>query len=48
VEFVPSRNICNVRVTTPDGKVVFNDKCRCEETGRRRVDNWIAGREGWR
>jgi len=48
VEFIPSQNICNVRVTTPEGKVVFHDKCRCEETGRRRIDNWIEGREGWR
>ena len=48
VEHVPSRNICNVRVVTPEGKVVYRDVCRCAETGRRRVDNWLEGKQGWR
>lgn len=47
VGYAPSRNICDVRISTPNGKVVYRDRCRCEETGRRRVDNWIRGASGW-
>jgi len=48
VEYRPSRNVCTVRVTTPEGKIVFKDKCKCLQTGKRRIDNWIEGKEGWR
>ena len=39
---------CTVQITA-GGEVLYNDTCRCAETGKRRVENWLeTGKGGWR